>query len=383
MNTRVLLMTTSIAMLWAGAASAQEYNGTTGAAPVATTVLGSSSTSTSGDSTVAPYVNVTTTVQNQVAALVSTSPPTSILTTVNGIPYSGNLTVSGSAGQPQTVTSTLTNTYNGGTPPVLLTSVPAVGAPVNVGSPAITSIYVGGYVNAEGQSDYASTLSSSGPVVNNAVVATENSVTSTTSGVSFEQRVGTATYAPATGLVTVALPAAPTSKTSITSSGLVTTGTVAAATVTATTVNGTTVNAGVLNANVGGLVGALGINAGNGRIGAVSNGVLASDAVNKGQLDAAVNGLQGQINSLNELVHDNKDYSDAGSAIAIALSGGAFLPNKTWNLTANVGGYGGEEAIAAQVGFLVSESVALNAGIATSFSGHGSVGWRGGVTFGF
>ncbi len=76
-----------------------------------------------------------------------------------------------------------------------------------------------------------------------------------------------------------------------------------------------------------------------------------------------------------------KDMQGA-TAVAVAMGGGAFLPNKRLNLTANVAGYEGEGAFAAQLGYLVTPSVALNVGVAKSFSAGGTAG-RAGVTFGW
>ena len=69
--------------------------------------------------------------------------------------------------------------------------------------------------------------------------------------------------------------------------------------------------------------------------------------------------------------------------MAIALSGNAFIPGKTFNLTGNVGPYRGAVAGSMQVGVMVSPNAAFNAGIATGFNKKGKVGARAGFTFGW
>ena len=77
------------------------------------------------------------------------------------------------------------------------------------------------------------------------------------------------------------------------------------------------------------------------------------------------------------------ERASAGTATAIAMSGGAFLPDKTFNLTGNVGAYRGAVAGALQVGALVSENMAVNAGVAYGFNKGGKTGIRAGFTIGW
>jgi hypothetical protein len=67
----------------------------------------------------------------------------------------------------------------------------------------------------------------------------------------------------------------------------------------------------------------------------------------------------------------------------VALSGGTFLPGKKINITANVGAYRDEVAVSGQLHILVSDNLALNAGVATSLHSYGGTSVRGGVTVGF
>ncbi len=354
---------------FAAPASAQVFNGMTGAAPTSTTTAGTSTTSTTGDSTVAPFQNTTTTVLNQSVNSVTAPTTTGVTTTVDGVVYTGTKTVSGTGSQGQTVTGVRVDTFTPGNPPVLANSVLTPGTPVNVGAATVTAVSASGTVG--NVSAYGSTLSTSGPVTNGSVVATENSTTISSSGVVFAQRVGTATYAPSTGLVTVALPTAATSSTSIGLSGIATTGTVSAGSFVAAPP-----------------AGGVALNAGGGRITNVANGIAATDAVNLGQFNAFTTATNASIaafgSTLNNGLANNRLSADAGTAVAVAMSGGFFLPNKKFNITANIGHYRDQTAISGQIGALVTENVALNAGVATSIGGFGSgTAVRGGVTFGF
>ena len=74
---------------------------------------------------------------------------------------------------------------------------------------------------------------------------------------------------------------------------------------------------------------------------------------------------------------------DGSTAVAIAMSGNAFLPDRKVNVTSNLGFYNGAIAGSLQLGVLVSENVAVNAGIATGFNKGGKTGGRVGVSFGW
>ena len=67
----------------------------------------------------------------------------------------------------------------------------------------------------------------------------------------------------------------------------------------------------------------------------------------------------------------------------MALSGAMFLPGKSFNLTANMGAYRGAVAGALQFGALVSEAVAVNAGVAHGFNKGGKTALRAGFSFGW
>ena len=70
--------------------------------------------------------------------------------------------------------------------------------------------------------------------------------------------------------------------------------------------------------------------------------------------------------------------------MAIAMGSNSFLPGKTFNLSGNVGTYRGAYAGAINFGALVSDSVALNAGVGSNFNKGGSkLGARAGFTIGW
>jgi hypothetical protein len=165
------------------------------------------------------------------------------------------------------------------------------------------------------------------------------------------------------------------------------------------------------------------------RIVNVAAGTAATDAVNKGQLDAEAAARQqfnlqmsqrlavqetattnltlGLANEMSaRLAADNAlsqridavatrmdqlesqmsvldDRIASSTAVASALSGNAFLPDMKFNLTANVATYDGAHAGALQMGVLVSPNLALNAGVASGLNRRGKTAARAGVTIGF
>lgn len=132
------------------------------------------------------------------------------------------------------------------------------------------------------------------------------------------------------------------------------------------------------------------VNVGGRTIGSLAPGVLGTDAVNVNQLNAAAAGLAGDIADLQDfdlVLADRIDRTDdrarAGTAVAIAMGGALFLPDKKVNITGNVGTYRRAWAGALNVGALVGDSFALNAGVGKGFNKNGKVGARAGFTFGW
>lgn len=100
-------------------------------------------------------------------------------------------------------------------------------------------------------------------------------------------------------------------------------------------------------------------------------------------LDSRVDTLELLAAELDDRIGDVDDRASAGTAAAVALSGAMFLPGKSFNLTGNVGTYRGAHAAALQFGALVSDRVALNAGIAHGFNKGGKTALRAGFTIGW
>jgi hypothetical protein len=333
----------------AGAASAQVFSGTVdGTAASTTTSTGAPDTVTqSGDQTVSPYQNTITTVVHQSVTATTPTTPVDDTVTVLGTTYDTHIEVSGSGTQLQDSTTSRTDTYDPTPPQSIINTTITPAAVTPVGSATITSVSATGFAGdatSTGLISYGSNLSSGTPVAGVAP-ATENSVLITTSGATYSTYTGTATFNPTTGDVTVALPTL-ASQTTVTSAGISTPS----------------------------------LNLQGGVISNVGAGVADTDAVNVGQLNSAIASLSSDVIGVARAL---KKRAEAGTAVAVALSGGMFLPNHKFNLTANVGTYKGETAIAGQIGFLVNDNVALNAGVATSFHGYGGTAARGGITFGF
>ncbi|MEO6227532.1 MAG: YadA-like family protein [Thermomonas sp.] len=397
-NFKLLGSSLTIALISATAAVAApppagNVTSTGGTATTGTFVAGSSPavvSPISGNPATAPFQTTYTTTSSGSVNTSLAAAAISSSGTVNSVPYTLTGTAGATAVSGATSVITTTTTYsNPTTSPLTLVSVSGVTAPTVVGSTSsVSGITVQANTtnaNAAGGVAYAANVDTVGAITGNTRGVVENDLIITTSGTTYSTYNGTATYTAGTpGSVAVVMGATPVSSTSLTSSGLTTTGTVAATTVTGGTVNST----GAINANTAGLILPSGasINAGNARVTGVAAGSAPSDAVNYGQLSATnanVTALSGTVSSLSSLVSNNRLHADRGIATAVALSGGMFLPNKKFNLTVNVGGYESQAAVAAQLGFLISENIAINAGVSTSLKSDGGTAYRGGITFGF
>lgn len=131
------------------------------------------------------------------------------------------------------------------------------------------------------------------------------------------------------------------------------------------------------------------VNVGGRTISGVAAGEVSAtstDAVNGSQLFATNNRLDALELMAVDIDADLRKLDrrlDGSTAIAIAMSGNAFLPDRSFNITGNVGSYEGAFAGALQIGAVVSPNAAFNAGIATNFNKKGGVGARAGFTFGW
>ena len=93
--------------------------------------------------------------------------------------------------------------------------------------------------------------------------------------------------------------------------------------------------------------------------------------------------MTGRVDTLETRVDKLDRKVAASTAIAVAMSGNSFLPNTKFNLTANVSTYDGAQAGAFQMGAMLSDNVAVNAGVATSFNKGGKTAGRVGFTVGW
>lgn len=111
-------------------------------------------------------------------------------------------------------------------------------------------------------------------------------------------------------------------------------------------------------------------------IAAVSDAQFTSLSNDVAALGARLGALEQNVVLLDERIASS-------TAVAVAMSGASFLPDQRFNLTANLGTYDGAHAGSFQIGALVNEHVALNAGIATGFNKQGKTAGRVGVTLGW
>lgn len=115
----------------------------------------------------------------------------------------------------------------------------------------------------------------------------------------------------------------------------------------------------------------------------LNSAAIADNAAMLDEHDQRLMALEAVTFDLGNTLARFDDEIDGSTAVAIAMSGNAFLPNKKVNVTSNMGFYNGALAGSLQIGVLVSEKVAVNAGIATGFNKGGKTGGRVGVSFGW
>ena len=73
---------------------------------------------------------------------------------------------------------------------------------------------------------------------------------------------------------------------------------------------------------------------------------------------------------------------DGSTAVAVAMSGNAFMPGHDVNLTGNIGTYNGAVAASLQLGVMLSPNAAVNVGVSTGFNKGGKTAARVGFTLG-
>ena len=98
---------------------------------------------------------------------------------------------------------------------------------------------------------------------------------------------------------------------------------------------------------------------------------------------SAFNSLEAMDAILASRIGDVDDRARSGTAVAIAMGGNAFLPDKKFNLTGNMGLYRGAWAGALNAGAMIGPNAAINAGVGAGFNKKGKLGARVGFTVGF
>ncbi len=100
-------------------------------------------------------------------------------------------------------------------------------------------------------------------------------------------------------------------------------------------------------------------------------------------LSQRIDAVGGRLDQMDSRLDRMEDHVASGTAVAVAMSGGVFLPDKTFNLTANVASYDGAQAGSLQIGAMVGPNVAVNVGAATGFNKRGKTAVRAGMTIGW
>jgi autotransporter adhesin len=130
------------------------------------------------------------------------------------------------------------------------------------------------------------------------------------------------------------------------------------------------------------------VNVGGRTISGVANGVLATDAVNMGQLNAAIGDITALENSVaglfNENRHQDKEIGKAteGVAMALALDSPSIPAGATFAISGGIGGYNGKHALATAISAAVGEMATVSAGFGYGLSTH-EIGYRAGFQVAF
>jgi uncharacterized protein YwbE len=130
------------------------------------------------------------------------------------------------------------------------------------------------------------------------------------------------------------------------------------------------------------------VNVGGRTIGGVAAGVLATDAVNMAQLNAAIGDITALEDSVGILFDQNRRQdrkigkANEGVAMALALESPAVPAGAHFALSGGIGGYQGKHALATAVSAAINEMTTVSAGIGYGLNSH-EVGYRGGFQIAF
>jgi hypothetical protein len=130
------------------------------------------------------------------------------------------------------------------------------------------------------------------------------------------------------------------------------------------------------------------VNVGGRTIGGVANGVLATDAVNMSQLNAALGGIAALQGSVAGLISDNRvqdrniDKANEGVAMALALDSPQVPAGAHFAISGGIGGYQKQHALASAISAAINEMTTVSAGFGYGLDS-GEVGYRAGFQFAF
>jgi len=125
------------------------------------------------------------------------------------------------------------------------------------------------------------------------------------------------------------------------------------------------------------------VNVGGRTIGGVAAGVLASDAVNMAQLNAAVGDITALEDNVGVLFGQNRRQdreigkANEGVAMALALESPAVPAGSHFALSGGIGGYQGKHALATAISAAINETTTVSAGFGYGLNS-GEIGYRGG-----
>jgi hypothetical protein len=124
------------------------------------------------------------------------------------------------------------------------------------------------------------------------------------------------------------------------------------------------------------------VDMGGNRVQNVATPVAATDAANKGYVDAQLQSSESALNGRINEAFKRIDQNTQGIAIAIAMGGLTIPTNKTFAIGANIGFYDGKQAAAASAAIRLDDTLTLTGGLGLGFDG-GPVGGRLGIMAAF
>jgi hypothetical protein len=106
---------------------------------------------------------------------------------------------------------------------------------------------------------------------------------------------------------------------------------------------------------------------------------MAADAAITSRVDV----LYDRVGRNEVRIQELSDEVQSSTAVAIALGGSGFLPNKKFNFSTSIGAYEGAQAVSLSMGAQLYDNFAITAGVAGGVNKGGGVGGRVGLIFGW